>query len=80
MVINRENIKKESLKMVIQTLFYFLKRAEDMSLIEKIKIDENDLFVIHYLVMLIDQQSKDEDMANTLLNVLRFFTQLSTDS
>ena len=66
--------------MVIQTLFYFLKRAEDMSLIEKIKIDENDLFVIHYLVKLIDQQSKDEDMANTLLNVLRFFTQLSTDS
>ena len=66
--------------MVIQTLFYFLKRAEDMSLIEKIKIDENDLFVIHYLVKLIDYQSKDEDMANTLLNVLRFFTQLSTDS
>ena len=66
--------------MVIQTLFYFLKRAEDMSLIEKIKIDENDLFVIHYLVKLIEQQSKDEDMASTLLNVLRFATQLTTDS
>ena len=66
--------------MVIQTMFFFFKRAEDMSLIEKIKIDENDLFVIYYLVKLIEQQSKDEDMANTLLNVLRFATQLTTDS
>ena len=66
--------------MVIQTLFFFFKRAEDMSLIEKIKIDENDLFVIYYLVKLIEQQSKDEDMASTLLNVLRFATQLTTDS
>ena len=66
--------------MVIQTMFFFFKRAEDMSLIEKIKIDENDLFVIYYLVKLIEQQSKDEDMASTLLNVLRFATQLTTDS
>ena len=51
-----------------------------MSLIEKIKIDESDLFVIHYLVLHLDQKSKDEDMANTLLTVLQFATQLTIDS
>ena len=46
--------KEESLNFCIRAFLYLYNRAEETDLVEKIKIDENDLFVIHYLVKLLD--------------------------
>ena len=48
----------------------FYNRATDDNLMDIVKIEESDLFVIYYLVKLLDAYQENEDMVQLILQVL----------
>ena len=62
--------RQKSLDQVLAALICFYARAQDFDLIGTVKIEENDLFVIYYLVKLLEEYRENEDMVQLILQVL----------
>ena len=62
--------RQKSLDQVLAGLLCFYNRAEDKNLLSTVKIEENDLFVIYYLVKLLEEYKTNEDMVQLILQVL----------
>ena len=45
-------------------------RAEDLGVLDSIKVEEADMYIIYYLVKLLEENQEDEDMVEMILGVL----------
>ena len=55
-------MKNASLKLVTDALIYFYTRADDANLTQVIKVEENDVYVVNYLLNLLNDDLNNEDM------------------
>lgn len=61
---------KQSLDHVLSALMCFYNRAEENDQLNIVKIEENDLFVIQYLVKLLEHCQDNEDIIQLIFQVL----------
>ena len=48
-----------ALKQIMNCLLCFYNRMEDMNIMEKVKVDSNDLFIMYYLVKLMEEEDDE---------------------
>ena len=48
-----------ALKQIMNCLLCFYNRMEDMNIMDKVKVDSNDLFIMYYLVKLMEEEDDE---------------------